>query len=302
MLTVPTGFNEAIAAGKPQRILFAFDYLNTMVSNEDIDMDAGVDFHEIFCSETDLTIGLTPSSEISFTLFNDTGYFSSFEFGAFDAYLGVLTGSVADSTATQTGRPLIQVQTANNTFTVSRNYRTETYTYIPLGRFIAPRPAVVDIKEIAVDANDQMTLFDEDMPTAQQLNISYPITAGAMLTALCNYVGVTAASSTFLNSTMQLASEPDSFSTSTMREVIGWIAEVACANARFNRSGVLELVWLQTTTAAYNEGNYTEYSPYWYAVPQIDSLHVRNAESTTETTIGNGTNQYMIQGNPWLKG
>jgi hypothetical protein len=89
MVTVPAGFNDAVAAGKPQRMVFAFS--NRIISNEDVDMEVGVDFHEIFCSETDLTIGLTPSSEISFTVFNDDGYYSDFEFGTFTAYLGVLT-------------------------------------------------------------------------------------------------------------------------------------------------------------------------------------------------------------------
>lgn len=305
MFTVPSNFKTAVAAGKPQRMVFAFTSESRIVSNEDIDMEVGVDFHEIFCSEVDLTIGLTPSSEISFTLFNDDGYFTNFAFGTFDAYLGVLTGSATNDTANSGARPAIEIQAETSTFTVQYNYRIETYEFIKLGRFIAPRPAIVDLKEIAIDANDQMTLFDEDMPSAADLGItssSYPLRADTMLQALCTKVGVTAASNTFLNGTATIASWPDSFSTATMREVLGQIAELACSNARFNRDGLLELVWLQTTSSGtYSESGYTEYSPYWYSVPQITSLHVRNADSTTETTVGNGTNQYMIQGNPWLK-
>ncbi len=301
MVTVPAEFNGAIAAGKPQRMVFQF--ANRIISNEDIDMEVGVDFHEIFCSETDLTIGLTPSSEISFTVFNDDGYYSDFEFGTFTAYLGVLTGSTTNDTTVSGTRPDITIDSSNSTFTVQYNYRLETYTYIKLGVFIAPRPAIVDIKEIAIDANDRMTLFDEDMPSAGDLGITtYPLRADTMLQALCNKVGVTAASYTFLNHDATIASWPDSFSTATMREVVGQIAELACSNARFNREGLLELVWLQTTSSGtYGESNYTEYSPYWYGVPQITSLHVRNADSTTETVVGTSGNEYMIQGNPWLK-
>lgn len=297
MVTVPAGFNEAVAAGKPQRMVFAFS--NRIISNEDIDMEVGVDFHEIFCSETDLTIGLTPSSEISFTVFNDDGYYSDFEFGEFTAYLGVLISSTTNDTTVSGTRPDITISSSNSTFVVQYNYRQETYVYIKLGVFIAPRPAIVDIKEIAIDANDRMTLFDEDYPTDL---VTFPITAGEMLQALCERVDVSAASYTFLNSTMSLASKPDSFDNSTMREIVGWIAELAGANARFNRDGQLELVWLQTTSARYGEQSYTEYSPYWYEVPVIDSLHVRNAESTSEQTAGDGDNAYVIQGNPWLKG
>lgn len=303
MVTVSTDFRNAVAAGKPQRMVFAFS--NRIISNEDIDMEVGVDFHEIFCSETDLTIGLTPSSEISFTVFNDDGYYSDFEFGQFTAYLGVLLSSTTNDTTISGTRPDITIDSSNSTFTVQYNYRLETYEYIKLGVFIAPRPAIVDIKEIAIDANDRMTLFDEDMPSAADLGItSYPLRADTMLGLLCTKVGVdlAAASQNFLNHTATVASWPDSWSNSTMREVVGQIAELACSNARFNRDGDLELVWLQTTSSGtYGENKYTDYSPYWYGVPQITSLHVRNADSTTETVVGTSGNEYMIQGNPWLK-
>ena len=299
MVTVSAAFRAAMAdpTTHPQRMVFQFDN-GTIISNEDIDVEGGVDFNEVFFSETDLTIGLTPSSEISFGLFNDDDHYTNFTFGAFNAYIGVRLSVTANGSAAAQ-RPAIAI--SNRTMTVSGNGRSETYELCPLGRFIAARPAVVQKVLIDVEANDQMTLFDEDMPSDTDLGIIYPITAGQLLQKLCTYVGVQAVTYTFINSTLSLSARPESFDGSTMREVVGWIAEAAGANARFNREGLLEMAWFNTLSQTYSEGNYTEFEPSWYPVPAIDKLHIRNADSTAESVIGTGTTGYMIQNNPFLR-
>ena len=297
MVTVSNAFLAALADpdAHPQRMVFKFDN-GTIISNEDIDVTGGVDFHEVFCSETDLTIGLTPSSEISFGLFNNDGHWTSFTFGTFNAYIGVMLSETSNGSAA-VQRPSITISGRN--MTVSGNGKSQTFELCPLGRFIAPRPAVVQKVLIDVTANDQMTLFDENLPSAATLGITYPVTAGAMLRALCRHVGVSASTYTFLNSTLTMA-EPET-ETYTMREVLGWIAEAACANARFNREGVLELAWFNTTAKSFNEGNYATFEPSWYQAPKVQRLHVRNADSTEEAVVGSGANAYMIQNNPFLR-
>ena len=297
MVTVSNAFMAALAdpVAHPQRMVFKFDN-GTIISNEDIDVEGGVDFHEVFCSETDLTIGLTPSSEISFGLFNIDGHWTNFTFGAFNAYIGVMLSETSNSSAAAQ-RPSISISGRN--MTVNGNGKRQTFELCPLGRFIAPRPAVVQKVLIDVTANDQMTLFDENLPSAATLGITYPVSAGDMLRALCNYVGVSASTYTFLNSTLTMA-EPET-ETYTMRDVLGWIAEAACANARFNREGVLELAWFNTTSKSFHEGNYATFEPSWYQAPKEQKLHVRNADSTAESVIGSGENAYMIQNNPFLR-
>ena len=297
MYQVSAAFKAAVAAGNPQRIVFVFDN-GTIISNEDVNVEDGVRFHDSFCSETDLTIGLTQSGEVSFGLLNDDGYYDNFTFGAFRAYIGVQLTKVSDSSAA-VKRPAISL--SGTSMTVTGNGATETYELCPMGKYIAPRPSIVRKVLIDVQANDQMTLFDVDMPSSTELNITYPITAGQLLRALCEQAGVAATSYTFLNSDLTLASEPSSFETSTMREVLGWIAEAAGANARFNRQGLLEMAWLTPQSAVFDEHNYTEYEPSWYTVPVIDRLHIRNQDSTAETIIGSGDNGMIIQNNPFLR-
>lgn len=301
MVTVSAAFLAGLAdpSNHPQRIVLQFDS-GTIISNEDVDVEGGVDFHEVFCSETDLTIGLTPSSELQFGLLNDDGHWTQFGFGAFNAYIGVRLSYTANSSA-KVQRPSITIN--GTAMTVNGNGRNESYELMPIGRFIAPRPAVVQKMLIDVQANDQMTLFDKDMPSDSDLGVTYPITAGTLLQKLCTYVGVTPVTTTFTNSTLSLSSRPKSFDTSTMREVLGWIAEAACANARFNRQGQLEMAWLTDATAArtFDENAYTSFEPSWFETPKVSKLHIRNEDSTAEAVVGDGDNAYMIQNNPFLR-
>lgn len=297
MVNVSTAFRNAVANGNPQRIVFQFTN-GTIISNEDVSVDSGVDFHESFCSETDLTIGLTPSAEMSFVLLNDDAHWNSFTFGTFKAYIGVRL-SVSSNGSAKVKRPAITI--SGTTMTVSGNGVSETYELCKMGTFIAPRPAVVQKKMIDIFANDQMKLFDPDMPSDSALGVTYPISAGNLLKKLCNYVGITCTSYSFLNNGLQLSARPDKFDSSTMREVVSWIAEAAGSIARFNRDGQLELVWFNTVSRTYDEGNYTMMEPAWYAVPKVDKLVIRNDDSTAEDAVGSGSNAYTIQSNPFLR-
>lgn len=293
MYQISQTLRTAIAAGNPQRVLIEFTnkpdgtaYSPSVVfSNEDIVVSNGLQLTEEFNPETDLTIGSCPSAEIQFTMLNDTGQLLDFEFGKFIAYLGARIDS---------GTP---AQTAK-TKTFTEGGETVTYEFCPLGTFIAHRPDVVKKLMIDVDANDQMTLFDADMPTALQ---TYTGTLSGMATALCNQVGVTMKTATFLNSTMAVALTAEQVENATMREVLGWIAEAACSNARFNRDGQLEFVWFNQVNSIFDEHNYTDFTPTWYQTKAIDGLHIRNADSTAEYTYGTGGNAYMIQNNPFLR-
>ena len=298
MVPVSAAFRRALESGAPQRVLLAFP--DAIISNEDIDVEGGVDFREVYCSEQDITIGLTPASEITFAVFNEDGHYDDFAFGTFDAYIGVRV-STRDNGSAPTRCPAITLYAASLSASVNGNGHLETYELCPLGRFIAPRPSVIRNTLIDVQAYDQMTLFDVDMPSAQELGITYPVTAGELLQALCDQAGVAAVSYTFLNSDIALSAEPSIFKSLTMREVLAYIAEAAGANARFNRRGQLELAWLTEQQSVFDEHCYTEFESSWYATPRVDRLHVRNEDSTAETVIGSGNNTYMLQNNPFLR-
>ena len=84
MVTASQAFHDAVRDGKPQRALFLFD--DYVFTNDDI--TGAVNFEEYFCGETDLTVGLTPSASISFTLINDAGALNGFTGGEFRAWIG----------------------------------------------------------------------------------------------------------------------------------------------------------------------------------------------------------------------
>lgn len=288
MYTVSQTLQTAIANGTPQRVLLEFTVANVSFSNEDIVVSTGVELDEMFNSETDLAIGKCPSAEIRFDMLNDNGQLENFQFGKFKAWLGarIDNGTPANSAKTKT---------------FSGGLYPGLYEFTPLGVFIADRPAVVKKKILSITANDQMQLFDVDMPTATAMSLTYPTTLSTLFTKMCNYVGVQYKSATFMNSTLTVSSQPEDFEDATMREVLGWIAEAACSIARFDRDGQLEMAWFSTVNSVYDEHNYTDFSPSWYATKAIDGLHVRNANSEAETVLGQSTNNYLIQDNPFLR-
>ena len=288
MYTISTTLQNALTAGTPQRVLLEFTDASADFSNEDISITTGLELNEMFCSETDITAGLCPSAEIRFDMLNDEGQLNDFEFGKFKAWLGarIDTGTPASSAKTKT-----YIEGG-----VSR-----TYEFTPLGVFIADRPAVVKKKILSITANDQMTLFDVDMPKATALNITYPTTLGVLFVKLCNYLNVTYKTASFLNNALTVAEEPEEFDCATMRDVLGWIAEAACSIARFDRDGVLELVWFNTVNRYFDEHNYSEFTNAWYETAAVDALNVKNANSTATTAEGSGSNVYLIQDNPFLR-
>lgn len=291
MYTVSQTLQTAINNGTPQRVLLEFTDANAVFSNEDVLVSSGVELDELFNSETDLTIGLCPSAEIRFDMLNDAGQLDDFTFGKFKAWLGARIDSGTPSASAKT-----------KTFTGGE--QPGLYEFTPLGLFIAERPAVVRKKILSITANDQMQLFDVDMPDATALNVTYPITMGNLFAAMCAYAGVQQYDTTkALNMGLVINEEPEKFTSATMRDVLGWIAEAACCIARFDRDGVLEMAWFSnlTNTATYDEHTCSDFSPYWYAAKGIDGLHIRNADSTEEYTYGTGTNAYLIQDNPFLR-
>lgn len=192
---------------------------------------------------------------------------------------------------------------ANNILRIWQGTALRTYEFVPLGHFTAERPNVPSVIDIHFTTYDFMQKFETDMPSTADLNISYPITIGGLFEAMCNYVGVQYATSTFINSTAVIQSEPEEFSRSSMREVLGWIAEAGASNLRFDRNGVLTFDWVHETEQFLDEHSYIELNPYWYETQQVNRICNRasNGEYDLYSGIGDGVT-YLIQDNPLLKG
>lgn len=178
-----------------------------------------------------------------------------------------------------------------------------TYEFVPLGVFIADRPKVPDVLRIEFHCYDQMTKFDVDMPSAIDLGINYEnTTVRALLVAMCEYLNVPYGNADIINGNIAITSEPDEFSNATARTVLKYIAEAAASNARFDRDGELVLDWVRNTGVSINESGYSEFSPYWYNTAAVDKIVNRDTSGTDDVNAGTGSNAYLIQDNPFLKG
>lgn len=297
MLVLSQTMQTAMAAGNPQRILLEFTDPDTSeqttMSNEEIAISQGVRWSAAFNGDEELTFGLCPSAEISFTLLNDQRQLADFTFGECAVWIGyrIDTGTPASGAKTET---------------FSEGGVTRTYEFAPLGVFIIERPDIVAKDTISVHGSDRMTLFDVEMPSKTDLSLNptaeNPVTILQLLQAMCTYAGVTLAGTTFLNNDLTFTSWPDKyFEGRTMREVLKWIAEAAGSIARFNRQGLLEMAWFTTVNITYDEDNYKEFTPSWYETATIDGLKIRNQDETSEHSYGTDPeNYYVISGNPFL--
>ena len=80
-------FHKAVAAGNPQKALLIFS--DCVFTDEDINVENGIQFSDYFNTEEDLMIGQATSNEIRFSLFNDDRTLNNYKFGEFEALLGV---------------------------------------------------------------------------------------------------------------------------------------------------------------------------------------------------------------------
>ena len=88
MYSVSNAFHQAVADGNPQIAMLIFS--DAVFTNEDIDVNAGIQFHDYFNMEEDIAIGQALSNEIEFTLVNEDRLLNSYKFGDFLATIGVL--------------------------------------------------------------------------------------------------------------------------------------------------------------------------------------------------------------------
>ena len=379
MYNVSSAFHTAVQNGNPQKALLIFSDL--VFTNDDINVENGIQFSDYFNLEEDLSIGQTLSNEISFSLFNDDRLLNDYTFGDFVATIGVLIDDdrygqrgicqltvgqdtyVSDSRSpylkkngNAMGTPPNQqiksmlaydgnlycfgdqenycivyslstgavVSTTVNTFMKHKAHKfwqgkglyyanrilhiwqagiEEIYEFCPLGHFSAERPKAPDKIQIDMTCNDYMTKFDEDWEEGTRPSVSYPTTISALYGAVCSSVGVNYRTpSPFINGTAVISEEPDDFKTATKRDVLKWIAEAACSNARMDRDGYVILDWIRQTNQSFNANGYQEFEPYWYQTKKVSKLYNRDSSDGSDRISGSGDECYLILDNPLLKG
>lgn len=156
MYAASAAFHNAVANGNPQKAMLIFS--NCVFTNDDINVEDGIEFNDYFNLEEDISIGQTPSNEIVFSLFNDNRLLNDYTFGDFLATIGVLTGT---DTYQQFG-----------SVTVNTNYAgwvgAETYPYLKRNGDTVSQPGFVvksllgyDGKVWAFGANGQYAVYND---------------------------------------------------------------------------------------------------------------------------------------------
>lgn len=177
------------------------------------------------------------------------------------------------------------------------------YEYVPLGTFYFSTPEQRRVANISCEALDGMQKFNVDVDDWWAA-LKWPLTRGQLLASLCAHVGVTLKTTTFPGSTTSIASAPMVGNGLVGKDVLGWIAETACAYARMSRDGGLELVWFSTQNVKLTQNQHFGDSPAEYETPAVEALHVMVANTDLGVMLpenGSG-NEYQVLDNPLYYG
>lgn len=177
------------------------------------------------------------------------------------------------------------------------------YEYVPLGTFYFSTPEQRRVANISCEALDGMQKFNVDVDD-WWAGLTWPLTRGQLLASLCTYVGVTLKTTTFPGSTESIASAPMAGNGLVGKDVLGWIAETACAYARMSRDDKLELVWFAPQNVKLTQNQHFGDSPAEYETPAVQALHVQVANTDLGVMLpenGSG-NEYQVLDNPFFYG
>ena len=177
------------------------------------------------------------------------------------------------------------------------------YEYVPLGTFYFNTPEQRRVANISCEVLDGMQLFNVDVDDWWAA-LKWPLTRGQLLQSLCTYVGVTLKTATFPGSTESIASAPMAGNGLVGKDVLGWIAETACAYARMSRDDKLELVWFTAQNVKLTQNQHFGDSPAEYETPAVQALHVQVANTDLGVMLPEGGtgNEYQVLDNPLYYG
>ncbi|MDY4488465.1 MAG: hypothetical protein SPE18_10530 [Candidatus Limivicinus sp.] len=177
------------------------------------------------------------------------------------------------------------------------------WEYVPLGTFHIDTPTKRKVATISCEALDGMQKFNVDADD-WWAGLTWPMTRGELLARVCDFVGVTLGTATFLGSDISIPSAPIAGNGLTGKDVLGWIAESAASYARMSRAGALELVWFTAQDVTLAQNQHFGDAPAEYTTPAITALHVMVMNSDLGVVVPDepGDNEYQIMDNPLLYG
>lgn len=180
-----------------------------------------------------------------------------------------------------------------------------TIEKIEFGTFTVTAPECYGTT-VVVNASDDMYKAN----VAYSTDLLFPATAGAVLRDACSRCSILMGTTSFLHDDFQIQTKPSG--DYTFRQVIGYLAMIACGNARINRSGKLEILTydLDFTRECHN---LTEWKSLTMDTSDIIITGIQTTrkakkteeekETEVEETVRAGSEGYMLTvSNPLISG
>lgn len=180
-----------------------------------------------------------------------------------------------------------------------------TIEKIEFGTFTVTAPECYGTT-VVVNASDDMYKAN----AAYSTDLPFPATAGAVLRDVCSRCSILTGTTSFLHDDFQIQTKPSG--DYTFRQVIGYLAMIACGNARINRSGKLEILTydLDFTRECHN---LTEWKSLTMDTSDITITGIQTTrkvkktegekETEVEETVRAGSEGYMLTvSNPLVYG
>lgn len=182
---------------------------------------------------------------------------------------------------------------------------SDTIEKIEFGIFTVTAPECYGTT-VVVNASDDMYKAN----AAYSTDLLFPATAGAVLRDACSRCSILMGTISFLHDDFQIQTKPSG--DYTFRQVIGYLAMIACGNARINRSGKLEILTydLDFTRECHN---LTEWKSLTMDTSDITITGIQTTrkvkkteeekETEVEETVRAGSEGYMLTvSNPLISG
>lgn len=188
---------------------------------------------------------------------------------------------------------------------------SSTIEKIEYGTFTVTQPETYGIV-VTIVGYDDMYKADKTYSTT----LTFPATAKSVLIDSCDTCGILMGDSNFLHNDFQIPTMPSS--EYTHRQIIGFIAMIACGNARIDRTGHLQIM---TYDFNYNSGNVHTLTDYNTLTNDTNDVQVTGVQMTrtvkkvttdeegneneedVEETVKVGADSYILSlENPLVKG
>lgn len=168
----------------------------------------------------------------------------------------------------------------------------EQWEFVPLGRF-----NIDEINKsrnsIKLKAIDNMIELDKPYSLS---NLSYPANLYQIYQNICSVADVQPATTSFTNQNYIVQTRPDG--DYSLRDILGFVAELSGSFARCNRNGALELAWYEDVGLTLDGNNRFDFKP------REDLIQIKGVKFETEDTVYiAGTDDYVVDltDNPLLQ-